>query len=234
MHIIAKPEAIETKGTSINPISISSSRRNSADDAARLEKPHNEDQNPKDDFDIYPSTISNLYTKVRSISYQNESDGVSSVSEWIRIHTQHEARRIKVLTTKKNLEASTPLLKESFWEAHYFASDDDFLMDSKIRAYFKENALENADAMLFSLTSSGDSQRYQNGIQHPALGNYVFYYQDSSGNVYSITPRKLRVILFVTLLVGMMLVRLFAPPRLLLLGLLLLLLGFCLLLLLLV
>jgi hypothetical protein len=238
LHFMIKPEALENKQPEKlkKANSVSSSRRNSADDAAVLtiQSPKKEN-NLNDDFNVNVSTIAKdqdkLFIKVRSISYQNNSDGANSILEWMKIHTQHEAKRAKILATKTKSDATTPLVKECTWEAHYFASDDDFLMDSKIRAYFKENALETADALLFSLPNSN---AYPNGIQHPALLNYVFSFQDSSGNVYGITPQKLRIILISALAIGIILIKVFVPRQFFYVGIALLLLAFSLFLLVLV
>lgn len=240
LQLIAKPDTIEFKKSEKiqTSNSVSSSRRSSADDAAviKMTSPIKENM-LRDDFNLNVSTITKdqdlTYTKIRSISYQNNSDGVNSISEWIKLHTQHEAKRCKVEAKKSRADASTPLVKECIWEAHYYASDDDFLMDSKVRAYFKENALEKDDALLFSLPSSNPST-YSDTIQHPALSNYAISYQDSSGNIYRISAGKLRLVLIFLLSICIILVRIFVPHQLFFLVLALLLLAFCLFLLVLV
>jgi hypothetical protein len=207
--------------------SVSSSRRNSADDAAviKLSSPIH-DHMQKDDFGLNVSTNKKhqdlTYTKIRSISYQNDSDKVNSLTEWMKIHVQNEAKRAKTHKMKTNPDVSTPLVTECSWEAHYFASDDDFLLDSKVRSYFKENALEKDDGILFSLPSS--TTQYTDGVQEP----YVFTYRDSSGNVYGVSARTLRFILILLLLIGFVLIRLMVPPHLVVLGFAVLLLSFCL------
>ncbi len=187
----------------------------------------------KDDFGLHPTTKEYkdlAYTKVRSVSYQNDTDGVNSVTEWMRIHTQHEAKRAKGLISKSKSDVSTPLVKECIWEAHYFASDDDFLLDSKIRAYFKENALEKDDSVLFALPAS-TAAHYTDGFQNQTGDSYVLTYRDSSGNLHGIPAKTVRLFLILFLLIGVILIRFIVHPDFRLLGIALLLLSFSLLLL---
>jgi len=214
--------------------STASSRRNSADDAAviKMTSPDKEHMQ-KDDFGLHQTTKKYkdlAYTNVRSVSYQNDTDGVNSVTEWMRIHTQHEANRAKGLISKSKSDVSTPIVKECSWEAHYFASDDDFLLDSKIRAYFKENALEKDDSVLFAMPAS-TAAHFTDGTQNRTGDSYVLTYRDSSGNLHGIPAKTVRLFLILFLLVGVILIRLFVPPHLIFLGIALLLLSFCLLLL---
>ena len=215
--------------------SLANSRRNSADDAAviKMTSPDKEHMQ-KDDFGLHHSTTKKYkdlaYTKVRSVSYQNDTDGVNSVTEWMRNHTQHEAKRAKALISKSKADVSTPLVKECSWEAHYFASDDDFLLDSKIRAYFKENALEKDDSVLFALPAS-TAAHSTDGVQNLTGDSYVLTYRDSSGNLHGIPAKTVRLFLILFLLIGVILIRLFVSPDFILLGISLLLLSFSLLLL---
>ncbi|ORY77525.1 hypothetical protein LY90DRAFT_665300 [Neocallimastix californiae] len=65
-------------------------------------------------------------------------------------------------------------LKEIIFEAPFYATDDDFLMKSSVRAYFKNNALEPDDAVLFTLPSLTDNIVMLDGEQHPALLNFNY------------------------------------------------------------
>ncbi|KAL5033168.1 hypothetical protein BDV3_000182 [Batrachochytrium dendrobatidis] len=71
----------------------------------------------------------------------------------------------------------TPPL-EFFYEATYYASDDDFLMKASVRSYFKENALEAGDAVLFTISTNTDSSE-QATDQHPALLNFMYSVSES-------------------------------------------------------
>jgi len=67
------------------------------------------------------------------------------------------------------------------FRAEFYATDDDFLMRRDVRSYFKENALEEKDSILFTLSNSSTTANTGgeaiNAIQHPLLSfiNYTFF-----------------------------------------------------------
>lgn len=67
------------------------------------------------------------------------------------------------------------------FRAEFYATDDDFLMRRDVRAYFKENALEEKDSILFTLsnntTTINNEANTIDSIQHPLLSfiNYTFF-----------------------------------------------------------
>jgi len=71
------------------------------------------------------------------------------------------------------------------FRAEFYATDDDFLMRRDVRTYFKENALEEKDSILFTLSSNpttitpipNEEENAINSIQHPLLSfiNYTFF-----------------------------------------------------------
>jgi len=74
------------------------------------------------------------------------------------------------------------------FRAEFYATDDDFLMRRDVRAYFKENALEEKDSILFTLYNNNEStvvnnHEPTNAVQHPLLSfiNYTFF-DDSMTN----------------------------------------------------
>ncbi|TPX53343.1 hypothetical protein SeMB42_g00818 [Synchytrium endobioticum] len=81
-----------------------------------------------------------------------------------------------------------------YYDARYVGSDDDFLMKSAVRAYFRDNALETADAVLFSVPSSvvvvtnpdrnypGNEVRTDSAEQHPALPGFAYEVRESWDN----------------------------------------------------
>lgn len=76
-----------------------------------------------------------------------------------------------------------------FYQAVYYGTDDDFLMKSSVRSYFKANALEDGDAILFSIPSidggSNDQVDPSNNSslqQHPTLPQFLFQFQDADSN----------------------------------------------------
>jgi hypothetical protein len=58
------------------------------------------------------------------------------------------------------------------FKAHYFASDDDFLMFGNVRAYFKTHALEDQDYVLFTIQNTQDIEA---GEAHPTLANLSLF-----------------------------------------------------------
>ncbi|KAJ3150476.1 hypothetical protein HDU86_006649 [Geranomyces michiganensis] len=80
---------------------------------------------------------------------------------------------------------SSPLTPEPiYYVARFYATDDDFLMKAAVRAYFKENALETSDAVLFTIPSSRDdsSEAALDGAEaHPALTGFVYAVSEDYG-----------------------------------------------------
>jgi len=76
--------------------------------------------------------------------------------------------------TKKLKEDIINEINEIIFEAPFYATDDDFLMKSSVRAYFKQNALEPDDAVLFTLPNLMDNYVMLDGEQHPALANFNY------------------------------------------------------------
>jgi len=76
--------------------------------------------------------------------------------------------------TKKLKEDIMNEINEIIFEAPFYATDDDFLMKSSVRAYFKQNALEPDDAVLFTLPNLMDNYVMLDGEQHPALANFNY------------------------------------------------------------
>ncbi|KXS12860.1 hypothetical protein M427DRAFT_71792 [Gonapodya prolifera JEL478] len=67
----------------------------------------------------------------------------------------------------------------------FHSTDDDFLMHASIRSYFKANALEPNDAVLFTLTSSTHSapDTGSRGADHPLLdGIQVYEFEEGDGD----------------------------------------------------
>lgn len=93
------------------------------------------------------------------------------------------AKRYNSATTHRKVSnASAETVKSFncaayFYELRYYASDDDFLMKPAIRSFFMKNALESADAVLFSIpgTVGGPPVIVPEGsAQHPALPNFLY------------------------------------------------------------
>lgn len=120
-----------------------------------------------------------IQTKI--ISYRNEKHSLS-VEDWINSH------------------CTSPLSPDPrFYEAEYYASDDDFLMKSSVRAYFRAQALEQNDALLFNLqvTAEAPSLHFVNTVTQRRFFHHPYF--------------KYVVILYI--IVGIALIYLFVPSE---------------------
>ena len=205
-----------------------SSRRNSADEVysdpptpqiiGTIRTPFNHSEMPPLSWNKSVEEES-LFRKVRSISYQNDCGSASDLTDWIKKHAKiHQAKSISKLSKLQSLVSTdhleSPVIKEdSFWEARYLASDDDFLMQSAIRSLFKKNALENSDGVLFSISSNQyrHAQPPEGSSPHPVLSQYVITFIDRNGNMTGITTKGLRIGLLVLTLVGIILIKVLVP-----------------------
>ena len=200
LHLFMKPEALEespkqtkSKDYSLRKQAVvkSDSRRVSADDAYS-DPPTPSLRSGKTSLDVDRNAVINVirhpelsnkvdlqHRKVRSTSFQNNRDGARNISEWIRIH-YHQSKVPMTRSRTKDLDSPNSTPKDQFYEAKYLGSDDDFLMQANIRNYFKDQALESTDAILFSIpTSSRESSEALSGAsQHPALSNFAFHLGD--------------------------------------------------------
>ncbi|KAL2916865.1 hypothetical protein HK105_203644 [Polyrhizophydium stewartii] len=104
------------------------------------------------------------------------------------------------------------VLPEFYYEATYYASDDDFLMKSSVRAYFKENALESTDAVLFTITTTADGR---NSDQHPALLNFMYSVAESEADARAFanfdTSKILKWLIVVYAIFAIVVIKFFVP-----------------------
>ncbi|KAJ3224940.1 hypothetical protein HDU81_008248 [Chytriomyces hyalinus] len=186
-------------------------------------------------FSRYQSDINGRNSSQRMLrvsSFVNDlgRNKVLSFEEWLQsfqvehirqpnndydVNTQHGP-----LKQRKNSSPSTTIIKmdsptnsapqKLFYLAEYLASDDDFLMKSSVRAIFRENALESDDAVLFTLLSSSSSEDSPRiGEQHPALRNFAYAFESSSG--WSVSGKAFRMFLFVYGATSVIVVNFFVP-----------------------
>ena len=82
-------------------------------------------------------------------------------------------------------------LTHKYITAEYYATDDEFLMKSTVRGYFKKNALEQTDYVLFSLTVASDRP---NGPEHlhPVMPNVGYMYEPHPATPLGNFRRKLK------------------------------------------
>ncbi|KAJ3176165.1 hypothetical protein HK101_010497 [Irineochytrium annulatum] len=104
----------------------------------------------------------------------------------------------------KSLTAPPNLL---YYTAEFVGTDDDFLMKASTRAIFKENALEMADAVLFTISNGNGEEDHS---QHPALANFVYAVEEGD-DVRLMNSRALRWIVFGYGVIGFVVVRFFVP-----------------------
>jgi hypothetical protein len=72
--------------------------------------------------------------------------------------------------------------KPILYEAKFYATDDDFLMKSSVRQYFKNQAIEADDAVLFTIPSTTTViLPHEPGMEpHPALAGFSYAIEDDS------------------------------------------------------
>ncbi|KAJ3319045.1 hypothetical protein HDV06_006729 [Boothiomyces sp. JEL0866] len=199
MKFIIKKEAFESdielqdrKEYVSVPKPEASERRNSFDDAFAEQKPS-----------VRPLSITKKpapidtsmkrHRNVRSDAFSNERRGSMTVDDWIAHRTKKSPNEQVMSTTtaievntspvKRTAKKSTPvpsIAEKKFYEAFYYASDDDYLMHSFVRQYFKKNALETGDSELFTILTQQIANHDENDMmqQHPTLANLSFLMAD--------------------------------------------------------
>ncbi|KNE66233.1 hypothetical protein AMAG_10472 [Allomyces macrogynus ATCC 38327] len=189
--------------------------------------------------------------KVRSLSYRNDvaASGMAqplSVDRWLAAHCGEsvaqlvlednnkttgsatataapgaQRRRVpRSASAKGSPTAPTPII----YEAKFFATDDDFLMKSSVRAFFKQHAVEADDAVLFEIPSSTTvmlPHDHQGLDPHPALDG--FHYTVDRGEPMSVVAavraflrgnHLLKLILVGYVVVGIVLLKFVVPENL--------------------
>ncbi|KAJ1561124.1 hypothetical protein HK096_005902, partial [Nowakowskiella sp. JEL0078] len=105
-------------------------------------------QSPHSDSGINYSTLRhNLHTN----SFRNTTSTSNDISDWIKTNSE-----------------------TTYYDAHYYASDDDFLMCAEVRRAFKECALACEDAVLFTISKDCIEEEAVEMEPHPALPGFVF------------------------------------------------------------
>jgi len=119
--------------------------------------------------------------RLRMISYLNDrapgsGDQAISIHEWVRKHfeAQGDIPDIPV----NDARPGTPFQAPEFYEAKFYATDDDFLMQASVRSYFKDTALNADDSVLFTLNSNGAPGGAGGLTDHPALEGFQYEIAD--------------------------------------------------------
>jgi len=192
----------------------------------------------------YPAYSNNLL-KVQTNSYLNDRNSKLSVYDWIKVHSTSplSANNEKINSLFKNINDDSSsdkiknaetcinvdgedvekketdplsLIKEIIFEAKFYATDDDFLMKSNVRAYFKHNALEPDDAVLFTLPSLVDNVVMLDGEQHPALLNFNYVLDRQMQNearVLRKINKSLKWLLLAYLIFAFILIKVWVPTN---------------------
>ncbi|KAI8817110.1 uncharacterized protein EV422DRAFT_542466 [Fimicolochytrium jonesii] len=168
---------------------------------------HNQGTEP-----LLPTSKPDLSSHTRSLAIPNPlTSHTHSTSQSISISTRRNPSptryrpRGRTPLLEQALSPSSPFIPEpTYYIARYYASDDDFLMKSAIRAYFKQNALETQDAVLFTIPSSRDENTHlvmEGTEDHPALTGFVYAVsEDEDVGWFGIGGRNVR--LFKWMLLG--------------------------------
>jgi hypothetical protein len=106
------------------------------------------------------------------------------------------------------------------YTARFFATDDDFLMKSRIRQYFRENAYDAEDAQLFSISTATHNIVNINDLDpHPALFGMRYTVEDDPNrNQYSqwrgcISQTTFKWIAVIYIFVGFVVVKTIIPQK---------------------
>ncbi|KAI8802072.1 hypothetical protein BJ742DRAFT_653000, partial [Cladochytrium replicatum] len=108
-------------------------------------------------MDTFATLMNSLSTTLgvsRSAPTRRRSDPSIPVQSLTRSNRKDQPVLLQLYMQPEALEAGFPPLTASTFTAKYYASDDDFLMHASVRTYFRANALESDDAVLFTIPSS--------------------------------------------------------------------------------
>ncbi|KAI9012759.1 hypothetical protein BC832DRAFT_261159 [Gaertneriomyces semiglobifer] len=234
-----RPMSAGTGSGNRSSSSQSGSRRNSMDDAysdihnqaPRSKKPYEShgrsslDSNPEkaDSNRAFRSVVPPSHRRVRSTSFNQEHPTVINVPGWpedesristksLKYHPISPGLRRTLLMEDQLYSPASPVAPPTvYYTAKYYASDDDFLMKSAVRAYFKANALETQDAVLFTIPSGREESELLEGAEdHPALSSFVFAVSeedDESGWGRDGGGRALKWLLFCYVAFGFLVVK---------------------------
>ncbi|KAI8923207.1 hypothetical protein BC831DRAFT_472345 [Entophlyctis helioformis] len=216
------------------------SRRNSYDDAYKDPMPVNAaaGSSAGGNANSGPSTVPlatqaeldlQRHRKVRSFAYSNDHTASMTITDWLRVQSINKSKSSQsspvhaspsVHEHQRNGGVSSAAdpepLPEFIYEATYYASDDDFLMKASVRAYFKENALESADAVLFTITTSSEPSNRPSD-QHPALMNFLYSVSENESDSQAYnrinTAHLLKWMVGVYALLAFVIIKFFVPTE---------------------
>jgi hypothetical protein len=165
LKIFIRPEAYEQEGKRTISIDASAiNRRKSFDDAHREEPSTTTiNQKQRDPF---------RYRNIRSVGFQNNNPTGLTMEQWL----QSKHSPVEISFSPRKRKEKEVVVKINTYYAHYYASDDDFLMFSHVRKFFKKNVLDSSDSILFAIQDS----TVNTGEEHPMLENLAFLMGDDN------------------------------------------------------
>ncbi|KAI8894112.1 hypothetical protein BC833DRAFT_530981 [Globomyces pollinis-pini] len=228
------------KGSKPGEFSVES-RRNSFDDAYSDMSPI---VRPSTTIKLnMPKDTENRHRPVRSNAFANERTNSMSIDDWIRLQKQklpsnvpksafvgstisekiptvssprRRSQRTETTTPTPTVTFAEEKTDELYYEAHYHSSDDDFLLHGNIRSYFKKNALESSDSILFTIATNNTSSQLPPGDvhAHPTLANLSFLLGEEDGEAFAILKRNkfLKWLILGYIAMAIFVVRFLVPP----------------------
>ncbi|KAJ3304507.1 hypothetical protein HDV03_002716 [Kappamyces sp. JEL0829] len=170
------------------------------------------------------------HRNVRSVAFANERTTSMTIEDWIRLKNDPSPDAIVMSASTRIVIDESPTRKRTarspvrhetnskagnepvnkFYTAQYYASDDDFLMHPSVRSFFKANALEDQDHVLFTISSS--NSRNAEGEAHPTLTNLSLFLGDEESRASSEFKKRLKWIILVYGVGSFFVVKFVVPP----------------------
>lgn len=179
-----------------------------------------------------PETV-NRHRNVRSVAYSNERTNSMTVDDWVRIKNLPSPEAIVMsASTRIAIDEGSPRRRKAspstqsppsieanssaadtpnkFYVAMYYASDDDFLMHGSVRSYFKLNAFEDQDHVLFTILPQSENA---GDAAHPTLANLSLFLGSPESRAQSKFRRMLKWLMLVYFIVSALIVRYLVPTK---------------------
>jgi hypothetical protein len=210
---------------------IGGKRRNSFDDAYSELAP-NLRPTSKGKIVLLDKTQASRHRNVRSVAFANERTNSMTIDDWIRLKNDPSPEAIVMSpSTRVVVDPESPTkrragkspvqhatdvklggeeLTNKFYRATYHSSDDDYLMHPSVRLYFKQNALEDQDQLLFTISTSVDPT--SNEEIHPTLANLSLFLSSDETRMSSEVKKALKWIILLYGIVSFLIVN-FGVPK---------------------
>lgn len=114
---------------------------------------------------------------------------------------------IEINNKPLSIDATSPNNNgNKFYVAKYYASDDDFLMHASVRSYFKANAFEDQDHVLFTILPQNEAGG-QTQTNHPTLTNLSLFLGSSESRAQSKFRKMLKWFILIYFIAAALIVR---------------------------